>query len=137
MGRRNLILFEYTLITIEVGEDGFSYLETPLLRLDQRGPKGIGIALTPEALVADDRGLTVDGFDRIIIELNANFLEDFLISCVETSLFLHVTYLMAAWAVEGLSVVEQENSFGEIITFFLFTVPDGSIHLLYLLCFRP
>lgn len=134
MGTGNFISLERTTVPIEVGEDGFGHLESPLLRFDQRGLKGVDIASTPQALVSHDGDLTKRTAEGFVVELHPNFLEDVRISRVETSLCLYFASLLAAPAVESLSVVDQEDSFGEVLTFVLSTVPDCSVHLSYLLC---
>jgi hypothetical protein len=120
--------FEQAAVAVQVGEDRFGHLEGSLLRLDQRRLQRVDVVPTPEALVTDDRDLAVHAVDRVEIVLDADLLEDVRVPRIEPALLLDLAELAAARAVEGVTVVQEEDALGVVLAVRVLAVPDASFH---------
>src|SRR5262245_10243861 len=111
LGRaRDVVRVQEAAVAVQVGEDRLGDLERALLGLDQRGLQRVDVVAAPEALVAHDRDLAVDGVDRVEVVLDPDLLEDVGVAGVEAALLLDLAELAATGAIEGVAVVEQEHA---------------------------
>ena len=70
----------------------------------------VDVVPTPEALVADDRDLAIDAVDGIEVVLDPHLFEDIGIARIEAPFLLDLAELSAAGAIEGVSMIQEEDA---------------------------